>query len=287
MLFSTENYIHLIDRNGNYVENYPVRLRSKSTAGIALFDYDKNRNYRFFIPCEDKKVYAYSKEGTLLSGWGFPGSDHIVRQTISHFRVQDKDFIVFADANKTYILDRKGNERVIVKTTFSKSANNHFYLHNTNNAATSYLLTTNTDGKLAKIYFDGNIELLDLGDFSTGHYFDYKDINSNGKGDYIFLDNNKLNVFDNNGKTIFEKKIESNISSRPVYYHFSHTNRKIGLVSKTEEKIYLINNNGEIYKNFPLEGKTLFSIGYFDLTSSRFNLIVGGRNNFLYNYAVE
>jgi mRNA-degrading endonuclease YafQ of YafQ-DinJ toxin-antitoxin module len=287
ILFSSENYIHLIDRNGNYVDKYPVRLRERATAGLSVFDYDKNKNYRLFIPCANKKVYAYSKEGNVLSGWVFPGSDHIVDQTINHFRVEEKDFIVFADAGKTYILDRRGNERVILKTAFTKSLNNNFYLHNTNQVASSYLLTTNTMGKVVKIYFDGNTELLDLVQLSPNHYFDYKDINADGKSDYIFLDNNTLYVFDNNGENIFTKKIDGNISQRPVYYHFSHSNRKIGLVSETEEKIYLVNNNGELYKNFPLEGRTLFSIGYFDLTSSRFNLIVGGRNNFLYNYAVE
>jgi hypothetical protein len=86
---------------------------------------------------------------------------------------------------------------------------------------------------------------------------------------------------------LFKKDMKVPITQKPVYYHFSHNNRKIGLVSEEEEQIFLINNNGDMYKNFPLEGKTLFSIGYFDLTSSRFNLIVGGRNNFLYNYAVE
>jgi hypothetical protein len=287
MLFSTDNYIHLIDRNGNYVENYPIRLRNKATAGLALFDYDDTKDYRIFIPCADKKVYAYRKEGTLLPGWGFERADHNVNTSIEHFRVEEKDFIVFADKSRTYILDRKGNDRVLVKGDFSKSPNNKFYLQNTDQVTTSYLVTTNPEGDIIKIYFDGNTEKVQFTNFTAEHFFDYKDINADGKSDYIFLDKNILQVFDNGGTTLFKKDMKVPITQKPVYYHFSHNNRKIGLVSEEEEQIFLINNNGDMYKNFPLEGKTLFSIGYFDLTSSRFNLIVGGRNNFLYNYAVE
>ena len=287
LLFSTENHIHLLDRNGNNVEKYPIRLRSKATAGVSLFDYDKNRNYRLFIPCEDKQVYAYSLDGSILSGWEFKGADHVIQSPIKHFRVTDKDFIVFGDAHKTYILNRKGKERVIVKESISKSINNEYYLSNTGDVSTAYLITTDSKGNLIKIYFDGNVEKSEVAKLSTDHYFDYKDINGDGRSDYIFLDNNTLMVRDHSNAELFTTNFESTITQRPVYYHFSHNNRKIGLVSEMDEKIFLVNNNGELYKNFPLEGKTLFSIGYFDLTSSKFNLIVGGRNNFLYNYAVE
>ena len=44
-LFNTAEKIHLIDRNGNYVERYPISLRSDATNPLALFDYDKNRDY--------------------------------------------------------------------------------------------------------------------------------------------------------------------------------------------------------------------------------------------------
>ncbi len=287
ILFSTDNYIYLLDRNGNNVEDYPIRLRSKSTTGLALFDYDNNRNYRIAIPCEDKKVYLYSKEGAILSGWNFKGTDYFVKQPVQHFRVEDKDYIVLADKYKTYILDRKGDERVILKKEFKKSERNSFYLNNTGNVNTSYLVSTDINGFVYKLYLDGNVETLKFMELSDKHFFDYKDINADGKSDFIFLDNNELSVYTQPDELLFSKQFNTVINHKPVYYHFSYNNRKIGLVSDSSDEIYLLNSNGDLYKGFPLEGKTLFSIGYFDLTSSRFNLIVGGRNNFLYNYAVE
>lgn len=286
MLFSTTSSIHLIDRNGNYVERYPIKLRSESTAGLAVFDYESNRNYRIFIPCKNKKVYVYSIEGSIISGWNFKGTDHAVSQSINHFRISEKDYIIFGDEASTYILDRKGAQRVSVEKPFTKSKNNSYYPYDTGNLENSCFITTNTKGTICKIYTSGKIEQKNVGDFSEDHFFDFKDVNADGKSDFIFLSDNKLSVFDNNGEEIFSSNFRENISQRPVYYHFSHNDRKIGIVTE-DNKIYLLNNNGETYKGFPVEGKTKFSIGYFDLTNSRFNLIVGGSNNFLYNYAVE
>ena len=101
------------------------------------------------------------------------------------------------------------------------------------------------------------------------------------------MDKNILYVYSYQEKEIFTKKFDEEINLPPVYYHFSYNDRKLGIVSQNQKVIHLINHNGEEYKGFPLEGSTQFSIGYFDVTSSRFNLIVGGRNNFLYNYTVE
>ena len=54
LLFAGRNKLHLLDRNGNYVARYPVRLRSPATNSLALFDYDSNKNYRLTIAGEDK-----------------------------------------------------------------------------------------------------------------------------------------------------------------------------------------------------------------------------------------
>lgn len=50
LLFSGKNDLHLLDRNGNYVERYPVKLRSPGSGPLALFDYDNNQVYRLIIP---------------------------------------------------------------------------------------------------------------------------------------------------------------------------------------------------------------------------------------------
>ena len=288
LLFSTKNALYLIDRNGNFVEKYPVKLRSPATCGVSVIDYENNREYRIFIACEDKHVYAYTKEGNLLTGWGFGESESEVTQPVSHFRIGNKDFLIFGDHFKTYILDRKGNPRVDVDTYFPRSSNNNYLLDRPRDGTGPSFVTTDTAGKVYFIGFTGKVKTIEpLGNFTNRHYFDYKDLNGDGKSEFIYLENEKLTVFNNDQSMLFTYKFRESILLRPQFYQFSATDHKLGVVSRNENLIYLINNTGDLYAGFPLQGNTPFSIGSFGDSLSRFNLVVGSRDNFLYNYRVK
>jgi hypothetical protein len=288
LLFSTRNALYLIDRNGNFVDKYPVKLRSPATCGVSVFDYESNRDYRLFIACEDKHVYAYTKEGNLLIGWGFGESESEVNQPVNHFRIGDKDFLVFGDRFKTYILDRKGNPRINVDTFFPRSALNNYLLDLPRDGAGPSVVTTDTTGKVYFIGFTGKVKTLQLsGKFTNRHFFDYKDLNGDGKPEFIYLENEKLTVYNNDQSRLFTYVFNEPVLSRPQLYQFSATDNKLGVVSRNENLIYLINNSGDLYEGFPLQGNTPFSIGNFGDSLSRFNLVVGSEDNFLYNYRVK
>jgi uncharacterized protein YjiK len=70
-LFNTAGKIFLIDRNGNNVQGFPITLASPATNGVSVFDYDKNRNYRYFVACEDRKIHAFDHAGKPINGWKF------------------------------------------------------------------------------------------------------------------------------------------------------------------------------------------------------------------------
>jgi len=287
LIFSTENKIHLIDRNGNYVERYPIKLRSSATTGMALFDYDKNLDYRILIPCKNKNVYLYSIEGNLVNGWKFGQTDSYVTAPIQHFRVNTNDYLVFADKVRVYLLNRRGEERISPNIQFSKSVQNPFIMDNENGSGEARFVTTDTAGLVRMIYLDGKVQSKQIKSFSPQHYFDFQDIDADGFKDYIFLDNAKLAVHKQNGTEIFDYKFDQKIDSPPVYYYFSYDDRKLGIVSRVSNEIYLFNNNGTIYDGFPLKGNTPFTIGYLGSSHNQFNLIVGTKYNFLYNYSVN
>lgn len=287
LLFSTQNKIHLIDRNGNYVERYPVELRSESTAGMAMFDYDKTLDYRILIPCKNKNVYLYNLDGNLVNGWEFGQTDNYVTTPVQHFRINTNDYIVFADKFRVYILNRKGEDRIHLKGQFSKSVNNNFILETGDSNTNPCFITTDTSSLIRMIYLDGTVESKQIGNYSSNHFFDYQDINADGFKDYIFLDKNKLEVIKQDGSKIFDYKFDKSIESSPVYYYFSYDDRKLGLVSKTSNEIFLFNSNGSLYNGFPLKGNSPFTIGYLGNSGNQFNLIVGTQYNFLYNYSVN
>jgi len=286
-LFNTRNSIHLVDRNGNYVERYPVKLRDDATNGVDLFDYDNDRQYRMFLACRDRKVYAYDLEGNIVPGWVFEKSEETVTRPVQHFRLGDKDYLVFADAIRAYILDRRGNERVALKEILALSKNNIFYLDMNIPGESPRLISTDNTGNVIGIDFEGNAEMLVEHTATAGHYFRIQDLNLDGRPEYIYADNNKLEVLKPDGSVLFTYEIENKIAFLPDIYEFSYNDLKIGITDNTANKIYLVNSNGSLYEGFPLKGCTRFSIGNFAGSGSRFNLVVGSENGFLYNYSIE
>ncbi len=287
LLFSTRNYLYLIDQLGNFVDHYPIKLRSPATCGVSVFDYDNSRDYRLMIACEDKKVYAYSKEGTLVKGWVFEKSESAVTQPVNHFRVGNKDFIVFGDRFRTYILDRRGTTRVNTDAFFPRSSLNNYYLDLPRDGSSPGVVTTDTTGKVYDILFNGEVKTVELDRFTGNHYFDYRDLTGDGVMEYIYLDRNTLSVYSHDKSLLFTYTFTETMDTRPALYQFSSGDRKLGVVSGKGDRIYLFNQDGKLHNGFPLHGNTPFSIGNFGDTLSRFNLVVGSRDNFLYNYRVH
>ncbi len=286
-LFNTRSHLHLIDRNGNYVERYPIPLRSPATNPLALFDYDNSRNYRIFIAGEDRKVYLYDIEGDMVTGWRFGKSETVVTGAIQHFRIGDRDYIVFSDRNRTYILNRRGRERVNPERAVSFTPQNSLTLDMNIREERPRWISTDTTGQVVAIYEDGSVRTLLQKEVSPGHFFQMHDMDMDGIPEFIFADGGQLTVLRQDGGEIFSYRVRGTISHMPDLYKFSASDIKIGIADGTRNRIYLVNSDGTLYEGFPLEGSTRFSIGYFAGSGSRFNLIVGSDNNFLYNYSIE
>ena len=285
-LFNTKNFLYLIDRNGEYVDRYPVKLTSPATSPLALFDYERNKDYRLFIACEDKKVYAFTKSGQSVSGWEFRGTENLVTSPLQHIRIGSRDYLVVADKFKTYILDRRGNPRVGVQKTFPISENNRLIFEPRTARNDPRLVTTDTLGNVWFIYFDGKVDSMSLGGVSSAHFFDFQDVNADGYRDFIFLDSASLQVTTSNREQLFSYNFVNHIDLPPAYYHFGARDRKVGITDRKDNQIYLFNGNGTIYRGLPLEGRTPFTIGYLKQPGGSFNLLVGYEGNLLLNYTV-
>ncbi|MEZ5069412.1 MAG: PQQ-binding-like beta-propeller repeat protein [Bacteroidales bacterium] len=286
-LFNTKEQMHLIDRNGNYVERYPVKFRVGATSPLALFDYDKSRNYRIFVAGEDRQIYCYDIAGKLIPGWKFGKTESVVNAAPQHFRVQTRDFILVHDQTRVYVLDRQGKERVKPRQRLVVSHNNGFQLDMNIREERPRWITTDTAGNISCIYLDGTVSILGQQKLGPAHHFLMDDLDRDGIPEFILADGKDLWVRTQDGKTLFSFSVRDGIQTPPDVYKFSSSDIKIGITDNNRNRIYLVNSDGSLYEGFPLEGSTRFSIGYFAGSDSRFNLIVGSANNFLYNYSIE
>ncbi len=281
-LFNTKSKLYLIDRNGNNVANFPVAFRSPATNGVNVFDYDNKRDYRYFVACEDKKVYAFDAEGKLVNGWDFGQTDFPVTTPVQHFRVEGKDYIVFKDKSRIYIQDRKGKTRVNVSAKFENLGN--ALVLNVNGVPK--IVVTDKTGKVYYIYFNGKYNVKNVGEFSEDHFFTVDDLNGNGVPDFVFVDGKELTVVDENGKKLFTKKFNNPIKSKPAIYSFSSSLKEIGIVDSTANRIYLFNPDGKLHEGFPMQGNSEFSIGKINALLG-LNLIVGSEGGNLFNYKLK
>jgi hypothetical protein len=283
LLFNGRDYLHLVDRNGNYVDRYPVKLRSPATNSLSLFDYDNNRNYRILVAGEDRLLYSYEKTGNVVKGWKPFRTAGTVRAPANYFHVSGKDYIAVSDDKSLYLLDRYGNKRVSFTESVGMAAGSVLKLGSNSN---QYLVCTSDSGSVQHIYFDGTVRKFSLGKFTPGHSFDIFDIDADGSDEYIFIDKGVISVYDHNREELFSRDMGSNDLRGPISFTFSHDNRKIGVLDAEKKLIYLFNRQGKLSNGSPLTGASMFSIGRISDRNS-FNLIVGGTGRFLYNYKIE
>ncbi|MCL3780254.1 hypothetical protein EMN47_07590 [Prolixibacteraceae bacterium JC049] len=284
-LFNTAKKIYLLDRNGNRVAKYPVNLRSSATNGLAVFDYDKSRNYRIAVATKNHKVYLYQKEGKIISGWKFGKTDSDVKFPAQHIRIANKDYIVFADQGKVYILNREGKERVKTQSGNKFSANPIYYEKRSSKHA-ARLVYTNEKGDVVYQYFNGKSETIDLKDKNKNHLFNLADVDYDGTSEFIFIDDDEMTCINSKKKTLFDYTFNNSNLSDLNIYRFGKKDIKIGITSSNENRIYLLNDDGSVFQGFPLQGSSGFSVGFLSNDHSAFNLIVGNADGYLMNYHV-
>ncbi len=285
LIFTTENMIIAIDRNGEIVENFPIQLPAKTNIGLSVVDYDNNKNYRFFVPCSDKFVYAFDKNAKKVEGWSSPVSLSAVCSKVEYFSLNSKDYIVYADKTAIHILNRKGESRITVNQNFPMPDICNVYLQKPVNNLKEFFLTSDASGKITKIFFNGNVEQKEIVPLSKSHTFTANDLNNDNLLDFIFTDEKNLLVYNSNYEKIFTHTFNNNIGYKPIVLNFSDEDVRIGIVIPEENQVYIFKSDGTVCDNFPVQGNSIFSVGVLNSGSKNFNLITGF-NNYLCNYLI-
>ena len=240
MIFRTTENLYLLDRNGNEVNqlSFPINSNS-SNLPISVFDYEKNRNYRFLITV-DNKINMYDSNGKIVNGFKPPLFESKIITSPVHIRIDGKDYIVIQlEDGSLKILDRRGRDRIIVDNKIQYSGNTIFsYLE--------HFTTTDKFGNLIKIDTKGNLikENLNLSDENS-----------------IDIVNNNLVYLNDNMLTIKGITVELPFSrySKPKIFIDSKTTL-VSITDLTNNEIYLYRDNGELIEGFPIKGSSVIDI---------------------------
>lgn len=284
-LFSTADNLYLIDRNGNYLPRYPLAFKSPCTQGITVADYENNKNYRIFAPGADHSLYLYELSGNFVKGWDIPKSDNDITSRVYHFRVEGKDYIVYTDRYRIYILDRKGKERVKVSTLLNLPENTLLYL--TKQDEQAKIVFTNVNGEIVLVDFRGNVQLVKGENMIGGGSLNVEDVNCDGRDEFVYACGNTLQVYDCQGKLLAEHQWDNAMLGIPYTYRFSTKDTRIGLLDGQEERLFLLNMK-DLSKGFPIRGNSPFSVTFSDQGNTHgFYLYAGSAGNHVIKYSVQ
>ena len=230
LAFNTDNSLYIIDRNGNNVVP-PSYAFKEFLLPLQIFDYEKTKDYRFVV-CSDKVIYLLDKKANQIKGFEKSRVPEGILQTPRHFRISDKDFIVFPEKKGTLnILHRNGTVRIPLQQKFNFS----------DNPITTYkgmITFTTQEGKQFFIDTNGGIRSESLG-INAPHFFDcVKDIP-------VLLSSNIL--------SINQKKIELPFAeyTRPRF-HQEGEHILISVTDLQNYKLYVFNSEGESLPDFPI-----------------------------------
>ena len=264
LAFATTHRVYVLDRNGNDVAPFPGKFNDDITQPLSVFDYDKNKNYRFLVT-QGKNILMYDINAKQVNGFTFKSAnDNIINQP-QHIRINRKDYIIFKTQNKLYLLDRIGKTRITLKTS-TMFSNEPVFFYNDKFA------TTTANGDLIYVDTNGNTSILKL-NLSEKHHID--------------ASNKTLVTQSENKLTIKDKTIEldfGNYTEPKLFY----INDKIyiSLTDLQAHKVYMFDSQGELLYNFPVYGNSMVALDTIDKTG-KLGFIIKGENNSIILYEIN
>lgn len=191
--FVTEHKLYIIDRNGKMLSGYPKELQGSACTPLAVFDYEGNKDYRFAYGTKENRLFITKKDGSVLKEWSNVHTKSNIDGEIKHIRISGKDYIVFADADKTYFLDRKANHRLTCGESLVKSKGNNIYtdIHGIK------MVMTLQSGKICFITTADKATSTLLRDYGANHCFEKTDKN------YLIGNSAGLDIYDQDMNLVY------------------------------------------------------------------------------------
>ena len=255
-LFASKDQLHLLDRNGDYVENYPVNLNEGfEVEYLSVIDYDNSKRYRFMVADKGGNIYLYDKNGKNLDGWKPRSLEGPLAIPGFHIRVRGGDCMIAVQKNGILnVMNRRGQMYPGFPLDLRVPEVSDVFVSIGNDFSTTKISTVSGEGELIEVNLKGQVlkrEQL-YKPTKESRFLLVKDAL---KKTFVIArqDYNKLCFLDAKGETIFEKSLISSAELSMQYYNFNSDRQVFVVLDEEQEFVYLYNQNGESYSFEPLE----------------------------------
>jgi hypothetical protein len=278
LAFVSEKHLYMINELGEFPDKFPVTLKANATTGLGFINFDEKENPLLLVACDNLSIYNYKTNGDIDSDWK---TDHL-KDTLTGqfvpFICDGRAMICFADEGKNLrLIDKRGNWIVKFKEKLPALHNDVFYLDIKKSLNTSAVIVTDDNGIVYRFNFKGVFDKYELmPKVSKNYFFTYADVDQDGKGDFIFADNNRLNVL-NKDKTIkFDFSFNSNVNGPAQLVQLNDSTFKLA-VSTSDEGLFIFDSNGNLNRGISLAGKTPMNLTSIDKGKFYFAVTTFGR----------
>jgi hypothetical protein len=220
MLFNTANYLHLIDRNGNYVEGFPVKLPARATNPLTLFDYENTKDYRVLIACADKTIYNYNSNGAKNENFGAVKTANEVHLPITYAKVGASDYLISCDVDgKLYAFSRRGAGRIDFSNKVLENSPNYFVDAGTTIQNSRIIYLDDKNSLLESISLNDKKTAAKLSDEFEEAICYFEKIDDDKKTDIMILGKSKLKCYDFSGNELFAYENSDYTYNSATYFY--------------------------------------------------------------------
>jgi len=235
LAFTTNNQFMILDRNGNEVKKFTKTYEGGNLNPLAVFDYDKKKNYRFVVT-QGKKTFMYDSKAAIVKGFKYTEAEQPIIAAPKHIVIGNKDFLVFKLKDGSLkLLSRVGDVRIEVDEKIDFSENKVFKYKNR-------FALTDKKGILHQIDLKGKVTKTNF-NLSNDHGMATTD--------------NTLVLMNDNILTIKGKKVELELGvySEPQIFYLKNK-VYVTVTDLQNEKVYLYDSQAKPIKNFPVDGSS-------------------------------
>ncbi|MDC6351299.1 hypothetical protein PP178_07010 [Zeaxanthinibacter sp. PT1] len=236
LAFTTDQQFLILDRNGKEVAPFTFTYAGGNLNPLAVFDYNKNRDYRLVVT-QGETVKMYNSKGKIVKGFKYTAAPSPILKAPKHFRISGRDYLVFLLENgQLEILSRVGKTRIPVNRKLDFSDNEVFEY----------------TGKFAITEKDGNMILIDSRGKITERQLNLAaDHGWAAEGNILTYTNENLIAIGNR-----QVSLDYGVYSRPLI----HTLGKKVLITVTDlqsRQVFLLDNKGNHLPGYPVYGSSV------------------------------
>ncbi|ELR73520.1 hypothetical protein C900_02605 [Fulvivirga imtechensis AK7] len=266
--FATKSALHIIDRLGNYIDGYPVRLENVNIKYASVVDYDKSKRYRFLLGDERGNLYLFNKEGISLEGWSPRELTGKLASKPFHIRVRGKDCIVAIQQDGVVnVMNRRGEMMPGFPLNVDARINTKPFVNIGSDFDKTIFTLLSREGRLIRFNLSGTI-------VSTEQLYKptketrFELIPDALDKTYIIArqDMSRLVLLSPDHKEIISKDYLSSGQLYVQYYDLGSDHKIYAITDKAQDFTYIYDGAGKLISSRPIDSEQEIALMYFDST---------------------